>query len=82
MNFKNKESTIILINKKWHLDNPKPDNPCIVQRILWHLSHLENCNCIKNINPFIKDEILSLKPDILCCIANYNNKNIISNESK
>ncbi len=33
------------INKEWHLKNKMPAKPTLEQRIQWHLSHQQNCQC-------------------------------------
>jgi len=35
----------MLINKKWHKQNPMPKNPTLEQRIIWHKDHVRNCGC-------------------------------------
>lgn len=48
---------MILINKAWHLNNKMPKNATIDQRIVWHLEHLKNCQCITDVPEKLKEEM-------------------------
>lgn len=45
------------INKEWHLAHPMPKNANLDQRIQWHLEHMKNCQCRKDLPPRLKEEM-------------------------
>jgi hypothetical protein len=46
----------MIINKDWHEKNRMKKNPSFNERVLWHLSHAENCPC-RGMSESIKKEI-------------------------
>lgn len=49
------------INKEWHLAHPMPPHATIEQRIQWHIEHLKNCGCRKDIPEKLKEEMKKRK---------------------
>ncbi|MFN0213197.1 MAG: hypothetical protein ACKVT2_03000 [Saprospiraceae bacterium] len=45
------------INKEWHEKNKMPKNPSFDQRVKWHLEHLKNCGCRKEIPKKLGEEL-------------------------
>lgn len=43
------------INKAWHLANKMPKNPSLDQRVAWHVSHAQNCECRKLEGPILAE---------------------------
>lgn len=37
------------INKEWHEKNKMPKSATFEQRVKWHLEHLKNCSCRREI---------------------------------
>lgn len=33
------------INKEWHDKNRMPETPTFEEKVKWHLSHQQNCQC-------------------------------------
>jgi hypothetical protein len=45
------------INADWHSKNKMPSKPTMDERIKWHVDHLDNCNCRKDLPLKIKEEL-------------------------
>ncbi len=45
------------INKEWHEKNKMPKNPSFEQRVSWHLEHLKNCSCRREIPIKLAEEM-------------------------
>jgi len=43
----NDKSSVMKLNKEWHLAHPMPKNPSFEQRVKWHLEHQKHCGCRK-----------------------------------
>ena len=56
----NAEKLATGFNKQWHLKHPMPKNATLNQRIEWHITHHEKCNCCE-IPASIKKELENRK---------------------
>ncbi|MCW5922296.1 MAG: hypothetical protein KIS77_08135 [Saprospiraceae bacterium] len=45
------------INKEWHEQNPMPKNATFEQRVAWHLEHLKNCSCRRELPKKLVEEM-------------------------
>ncbi|MGZ5221957.1 MAG: hypothetical protein ACXWC7_17860 [Chitinophagaceae bacterium] len=45
------------INREWHLHHKMPQHATVEQRIQWHLEHLKNCQCRRDLPVGIKAEM-------------------------
>lgn len=45
------------INKEWHEKNVMPKKPSFEQRVIWHLEHLQNCSCRREIPKKLAEEM-------------------------
>lgn len=45
------------LNREWHLAHPMPMKSTLDQRVAWHLEHLQNCACRKDLPPTIQKEL-------------------------
>lgn len=45
------------INKEWHEQNPMPKNATFEQRVAWHLEHLKNCSCRRELPKKLAEEM-------------------------
>lgn len=45
------------INKAWHEAHKMPKNATVEQRITWHLEHLKNCECRKELPEKLRQEM-------------------------
>lgn len=53
----NENSMSMKLNKEWHHQNQMPKNPDFEQRLAWHLDHLNNCGCRKDLPLKLKEEM-------------------------
>lgn len=49
------------VNAEWHKKHPMPKNPTLQQQVDWHLEHLKNCNCRRDLPEKLKAEMIKLK---------------------
>ena len=45
------------INSEWHKHNRLPKDASIEERVYWHLEHLKNCQCRKDMPEKLKLEM-------------------------
>ncbi|MGE5520918.1 MAG: hypothetical protein ACM3VS_13385 [Candidatus Dadabacteria bacterium] len=53
------------INADWHNKNKMPAKATMDERIRWHLDHMNNCNCRKDLPLSIKEELIKRKTDTI-----------------
>ncbi len=46
------------INKAWHEQHKMPKNANFEQRVQWHMEHLKNCQCRKEIPKKLVEEMV------------------------
>jgi len=44
------------VNVTWHEENPLPERPCRMVRVLWHARHALECGC-RSVPPSIRQDV-------------------------
>ncbi len=59
------------LNRDWHATHKMPMNATLEQRTDWHLAHIENCGCRKDLPPTIRKELERRGIDVEALLAKH-----------